>query len=144
MARGCHPRSGAAVYGRLARPRREVVRRGGDRAQSPQVERDEDTTKWFGFGAAALMAATAGGIAMVVDNNGNGQQTETDCRLLDTRAESQVGSRVGPIGPEEIIRIQATGDNGDYVDIPADATSLDIQLTARVPSTSTTTTARSK
>ncbi|MEO1057257.1 MAG: hypothetical protein AAFY28_10125 [Actinomycetota bacterium] len=93
------------------------------------------STKWASFGAAALIAATAGGIAVAIDDDtettGNLQQTETGCRLVDTRADSQVGSRVGPIGPKETITIQATGDNGECVGIPADATSLDIQLTAR-------------
>jgi hypothetical protein len=37
---------------------------------------------------------------------------------------------VGPLGPDETITVQATGDNGECTGIPADAESLDIQLTA--------------
>ncbi len=92
---------------------------------------------WAGIAAASVLAVTAGGIGLAAAGSENTQTTVSGCRLFDSRPDRNVGDRTTPLGDGETITIAATGDNGDCNGIPVDATSLDIQLTARNASADT-------
>lgn len=88
--------------------------------------------------AVAVAVAAVGGAAIATTTLAQNVQESLDgCRLVDTRAGSVVGPRVGPLGPAETLTVQATGDNGDCTGIPADAEALQIQLTGRFPTSDT-------
>ena len=50
------------------------------------------------------------------------------CRLIDSRASSQVGPRFLPIGPGQTVTFQVTGTNGDCT-LPAGATAIASNVT---------------
>ncbi|MFM7061608.1 MAG: hypothetical protein ACKOZL_10555, partial [Actinomycetes bacterium] len=73
-----------------------------------------------GVGAIALGAADSGTASVLVPI--------APCRLIDTRASSQVGPRFLPIGPGQTVTFQVTGTNGNCT-LPAGATAIASNVT---------------
>ena len=73
-----------------------------------------------GIGAVALGAADSGTASVLIPI--------APCRLIDTRASSQVGPRFLPIGPGQTATFQVTGTNGNCT-IPAGATAIASNVT---------------
>lgn len=90
-------------------------------------------SRWAAVGAAIAISLGAGGIGLVNATIGSGDRAVfvpiEPCRIADTRSASQIGLKSSPMGPGETHTIQAHGTNGDCT-IPADATSLSMNVTA--------------
>jgi hypothetical protein len=58
----------------------------------------------------------------------------TPCRLFDLRpAPDTVGDRTSPLGPSESYPVQVTGDHGNCVGIPVEATGVSMNVTVVSP-----------
>jgi len=90
-------------------------------------------TRWAAIGAAVAITLGAGGVGLVSATVSSGVRTVfvpiEPCRIMDTRAEFQVGPRDTPIGPGQTHTVSAHGTNGDC-SIPDDATALALNVTA--------------
>jgi hypothetical protein len=75
----------------------------------------------------------AGGIGLshaISTDGGNVYVPISPCRLFDTRSGAlNVGPRATPLGAGETYTQQVTGNNGQCVDIPADATGVAMNVT---------------
>lgn len=84
--------------------------------------------------AIAIALIVAGGSLGAVAIGAVGEGTASvlvpiaPCRLVDTRASSQVGPRFLPIGPGQTVTFQVTGTNGDCT-LPAGATAIASNVT---------------
>jgi YVTN family beta-propeller protein len=92
-------------------------------------------TRWAAVGAAVAVVAGAGGIAVSGATNAQLTPSETaitPCRIMDTRASSQVGPRNTPLGTNTTHTIQVTGKNGNC-NIPSDTSSVLMNVTLVSP-----------
>lgn len=85
--------------------------------------------------AAAAVAFTISGGIGIARAVGENQVPSvlvpvSPCRMVDTRPDSPVGPLKGKIGPDSSVNISAVGVVGTCGAIPANATALDVQLTA--------------
>jgi hypothetical protein len=91
-------------------------------------------SRWAAIGAAVAVTLGAGGIGLVNATSPAGASTLvsiTPCRLVDTRpAPENVGPKISPLGPTEILTVAAHGDNGNCTGIPSSATGLSLNVTA--------------
>src|SRR3954454_23016471 len=78
----------------------------------------------------AVVSVLAGGVITVVAINNAGAASVassvtpiTPCRLVDTRAATHVGERLGPIGQGETVTLNVVGTHGNCT-IPSDATGI--------------------
>lgn len=98
-------------------------------------------SRWAAFGAAIAVTVGGGGLGFVGAAVSTGERAVfipiTPCRLVDTRAGTGVLPRNTPFGPGEIYTINAHGNNGQCVGIPADATALSLNVTSLAASTLT-------
>ena len=96
-------------------------------------------TRWAAIGAAVAVTLGAGGLGLV-----NAQTSPSSglvfvpnepCRLVDTRAASQVGSVTGPIqsGASNVLSFDGRGSSGNC-NLPADAEALSVNITGVQPS----------
>ena len=90
---------------------------------------------WFLATCVSLAAAT-GAVTVSLGVDAGGTSTSSTyvpmvpCRLFDTRpAPFTVGDRMTPLGPDETLTQQVTGDVGNC-SVPADAVSVAINITA--------------
>ena len=88
--------------------------------------------RWAAFGAAVAVALGGGGVGFVHATVDDGERpvlvSIEPCRLVDTRADSQVGPRNMPIGTAEEYDVTAHGANGNCT-IPASASGLSLNVT---------------
>ena len=92
-------------------------------------------TRWAAIGAALAVAAGAGGISWAGATNAQvapSQTYITPCRIMDTRASSQVGPRGTALASSTTHTIQVTGTNGNCT-IPSDASGVTLNLTVVSP-----------
>lgn len=90
-------------------------------------------TRWAAIGAAVAITLGGGGIGLVSATQPAGASTLvpiTPCRVIDTRPEFNVGPKVSPLGPGEIYRVSAHGNNGNCTGIPTNAVALSMNVTA--------------
>lgn len=91
-------------------------------------------SRWAAVGAAVAVTLGAGGIGLVAATSpeeATAYVPITPCRLLDTRAgEFNVGPKSTPVGADETYTAEATGDHGECIGIPTDATGLQLNVTA--------------
>jgi hypothetical protein len=90
-------------------------------------------TRWAAIGAAVAVTLGAGGIGLVGATSPAGAVAYvpiTPCRLIDTRPESTVGTRVGRLGANEAATFDSYGAVGECTQIPAAATGLSLNVTA--------------
>ncbi len=91
-------------------------------------------TRWAAIGAAVAVTLGAGGIGIVSATQPDvavAFVAITPCRVMDTRAESNVGPKATPLGPGETHTVNTTtSDTGNCTDIPATATGVSLNLTA--------------
>ena len=91
-------------------------------------------TRWAAIGAAVAVTLGAGGIGFVSATNPDDAVAFvpiTPCRVMDTRAEFNVGPKTTPIGPGEIHTVNTTtGDTGNCSGIPTTATGVSLNITA--------------
>ena len=95
-------------------------------------------TRWAAIGAALAVAAGAGGISWAGATNAQitpSQTYITPCRIMDTRAGSQVGPRGTALASGTTHTIQVTGTNGNCT-IPPDASGVTLNLTVVSPAQS--------
>ncbi len=89
--------------------------------------------RWAAVGAAIAVALGGGGVDFVHATVSEGERpvlvSIEPCRLVDTRADSQVGPRGTPIGTAEQYDVTAHGANGNCT-IPAAASGLSLNVTA--------------
>ena len=78
--------------------------------------------------AGAMTAFTVGQQVFAVNSSASSFVSIVPCRLVDTRPDSEVGSRTTPIGPEETATLSVSGTNGDCI-IPTTATSIAANVT---------------
>ena len=78
--------------------------------------------------AGAMTAFTVGQQVFAVSSSASSFVSIVPCRLVDTRPDSEVGSRTTPIGPEETATLSVSGTNGDCI-IPTTATSIAANVT---------------
>ncbi|MEO7369496.1 MAG: hypothetical protein ABIZ69_01450 [Ilumatobacteraceae bacterium] len=92
-------------------------------------------------GAAALLAACAVTSVSVVQSVFAGSASASSlvsivpCRLVDTRADSAIGTRTTPVGPEETVPLAVVGANGEC-SIPSTATAISANVTVDQPTAS--------
>jgi hypothetical protein len=102
--------------------------------QAPRPRRAVSRSRWAAIGAAVAVSIGAGGIGLthaISTNGGNVFVPITPCRLFDTRTGTvNVGPRATPLGAAETYVQQVTGNNGQCVGIPADATGIAMNVTA--------------
>jgi hypothetical protein len=100
-------------------------------ARSP---RPVSRSRWAAIGAAVAVSLGAGGIGLthaISTNGGNVYVPVAPCRLFDTRPGTvTVGPRATPLAAGETYTQQVTGDNGQCIGIPADATGVAMNVTA--------------
>lgn len=91
-------------------------------------------TRWAAIGAAIAVTVGAGGISLVSATEPADALTLvsiTPCRVADTRpAPFTVGDKSSALGAAEVHTIDAHGDNGNCVGIPASAKALSLNVTA--------------
>ena len=90
-------------------------------------------TRWAAIGAAVAVTLGVGGIGMVSATTPAGAVAYVPiapCRLIDTRAASTVGTRVGPLGAGEAATFDSYGTVGECTQIPSAATGLSLNVTA--------------
>lgn len=92
-----------------------------------------DRTRWTATAAAVAMTVVAGvGLpsanAIVSSGDRDVFIPITPCRLVDTRAATQVGTRGNPLGTGETYTLAVTGTNGNCT-IPADANAVAMNVT---------------
>ena len=90
-------------------------------------------TRWSAVGAAVAVTLGAGGIGLVSATSPSDATTFvpiTPCRLFDTRPEFQVGDRGTPLGAGDVHTVIATGDNGNCIGIPTNATAVSMNMTS--------------
>ncbi len=91
-------------------------------------------TRWAAIGAAVAVMLGSGGIGIVSATQPDAAVAFVPiapCRVLDTRAEFNVGPRSSPLGPGETYTVNTTSsDTGNCTDIPATATSVSMNITA--------------
>jgi hypothetical protein len=94
-------------------------------------------TRWAALGAAVAVSLGAGGVSLsqaVVTTGAKSVFIPIDpCRLVDTRPSNQIGPKSTPLGPNETITLQVSGDTGECAGIPADATGAAMNMTAVQP-----------
>ena len=94
-------------------------------------------TRWAALGAAVAITLGGGGIGLVGATVSSGERPVlipmTPCRVADTRADSQVGPKASPLGPNEIHTISVHGSQGDCTEIPSDALAVSLNVTALAP-----------
>jgi hypothetical protein len=98
--------------------------------------------RWAAIGAAVAVALGAGGMHIAGATLSSGERAAfvaiVPCRLLDTRADSNVGSRNTPLGPDTTVALTAPGEQGNcHSTVPATATALSLNVTAVGPSAPT-------
>jgi hypothetical protein len=90
-------------------------------------------TRWAAIGAAVAITLGGGGVASVRAAISSGPRTVfvpiTPCRILDTRASSQVGPRNTPLGAAETYTVAGRGTSGQCT-IPDNAAGLALNVTA--------------
>lgn len=84
-----------------------------------------------GVGAVALQAGAADG------DEASSFVATAPCRLFDFRPEFDFGPRNSALGADESHIVKVTGDEGDCVGIPADATGVAMNLTGVGPTSAT-------
>ena len=96
-------------------------------------------TRWAAVGAAVAVTLGAGGIGLANAQVNSGERAILvpiePCRLVDTRAASQVGDQV-TLTEDAAVVIDAHGMQGNC-DLPTDATGLSMNVTAVDPSAQT-------
>jgi hypothetical protein len=96
--------------------------------------RQVSRSRWAAIGAAVAVSLGAGGIGLtqaISTNGGNVYVPVAPCRLFDTRPGTvNVGPRAIPLGAGETYTQQVSGDNGQCVGIPVDATGVAMNVTA--------------
>jgi len=89
-------------------------------------------TRWMGAGAMLAVTVGAGGLMSASAGLESGERAVyvpiTPCRVMDTRASSQVGGRGTPLTAGETHSIVVLGANGNCT-IPADAVGLSMNVT---------------
>ncbi len=90
-------------------------------------------TRWAAIGAAIAISLGAGGIGYVGATVSSGERRVfvpiVPCRILDTRAEFQVGPRATPLGANETYAVASLGSVGNC-ELPTDALGLALNVTA--------------
>jgi hypothetical protein len=95
--------------------------------------------RWAAIGAAVAVSLGAGGLGIVKATSPEGASAYvpiSPCRLLDTRADSPVGSPLGALGPDTEITVNGWGAQGNCT-LPSDSTGLELNVTAVDASTLT-------
>ena len=95
--------------------------------------------RWAAIGAAVAVSLGAGGLGIVNATSPDGASAYvpiSPCRLLDTRADSPVGSPLGALGPDTEITVNGWGAQGNCT-LPSDSTGLELNVTAVDASTLT-------
>lgn len=93
------------------------------------------TRSMLGFAGGIAATLLAGVVFAATSTNAapaDGESTFvplTPCRLFDTRPDSNIGPRSTPLGDDETMTQQVTGNNGECA-VPADATAIAINATA--------------
>ena len=91
-------------------------------------------TRWAAIGAAVAVTLGTGGIGIVSATRPDAAATFvpiTPCRVMDTRAEFNVGPKASPLGPGETYTVDTTtSDTGNCTGIPTTATSVSLNVTA--------------
>ena len=89
--------------------------------------------RWAAVGAAVAVALGGGGVGLVNATVDSGERpvlvSIEPCRLVDTRADSQIGPRGTAIGAGEEYDVAAHGANGNC-NIPTGASGLSLNVTA--------------
>ena len=96
-------------------------------------------SRWAALGAAVAVVAGVGGIGLAQAapaSSASSYQSMIPCRLLDTRAGSQIGDVATAIGPKSTVTTNARGVVGDC-EIPVEATALSVNVIAIDPSSDT-------
>ena len=95
--------------------------------------------RWAAIGAAVAVSLGAGGLGIAKATSPEGASAYvpiSPCRLLDTRADSPVGSPLGALGPDTEITVNGWGAQGNCT-LPSDTTGLELNVTAVDASTLT-------
>ena len=95
--------------------------------------------RWAAIGAAVAVSLGAGGLGIVTATSPEGASAYvaiSPCRLLDTRADSPVGSPLGALGPDTEITVDGWGTHGNCT-LPTGTTGLELNVTAVDASTLT-------
>ncbi|HUF98691.1 MAG TPA: hypothetical protein VMM60_11240 [Ilumatobacter sp.] len=91
-------------------------------------------TRWAAVGAAIAVTLGAGGIGIVSATQPSDAVAFvpiTPCRVMDTRAEFNVGPKISPLGSGEVHTVNTTtNDTGNCTDIPTTATGVSLNITA--------------
>lgn len=88
--------------------------------------------RWLALGLAAAVAFGAGGFGVAQATSPSGATAFvaiTPCRLFDTRPDSQVGARGGPLGEGDTMTLRATGAAGNCT-LPDSAAGVALNVTA--------------
>lgn len=92
-------------------------------------DRRRSTAGWFTVGVLSTAFATWAWSASAAPGDTDVTFVPiSPCRILDTRADSRVGS-IGALGADQTVSIDASGDSGECF-LPTDATALSLNVTA--------------
>ena len=88
-------------------------------------------SNWGRAGIAVALAVSIGGVGFVQAAGGTASvfTPVEPCRLIDTRAATNVGPRSTPLGANETATFSAAGTNGNCV-LPTGLTGLSANVTA--------------
>lgn len=112
----------------------ELVRTDDPEHDASRPRKAFSRSRWAAIGAAVAVSIGAGGIGFtqaISTNGGNVYVPIAPCRLFDTRPGAvHVGPRATPLGAGETYTQQVTGNIGQCVGIPSDATGVAMNVTA--------------